>query len=117
MWGILAESLSTHLPEHAKTLHLSFSLADAARLEQLVREAGFADARVSREVRRGAIPSFDEYWTPIEAGTGSLPQAYLALPEASRRAVREEVRERLTHFASEGRLEMSVEMLVASGQA
>jgi ubiquinone/menaquinone biosynthesis C-methylase UbiE len=117
MWGILAETLSAHLPEHAKTLHLSFSLADAARLEQLVRAAGFADARVSREVRRGVISSFDEYWTPIEAGTGSLPQAYLALPEASRRAVRDKVHERLTHFASEGGLEMTVEMLVASGQA
>jgi ubiquinone/menaquinone biosynthesis C-methylase UbiE len=71
---ILAETLSTYLPEHANTFHLSFSLADATRLEQLVREAGFADARVSREVRRGVIPSFDEYWLPIEAGTGSLPK-------------------------------------------
>ena len=117
MWGILAETLAAYLPEHAKTLHVSFSLADATQLEQLVRGAGFVDARVSREVRRDVIASFDEYWAPIEAGTGSLPQAYLALPETARCAVRDEVRERLARFASAGRLELSVEMLIASGQA
>jgi ubiquinone/menaquinone biosynthesis C-methylase UbiE len=116
MWGILAETLSAYLPQHAKTLHLSFSLADATHLEQLVHAAGFADARGSREVRREVTVSFSEYWAPIEAGTGSLPQAYLALSEASRHAVRDKVQERLTPFATEGRLEMSVEMLIASGR-
>ena len=117
MWGILAETLSDYLPEHKKTLHLSFSLADAAKLEGLVRAAGFSDARVTREVRRDVISSFDEYWAPIESGTGSLPQAYLALPESSRRAVQARVRERLLRFESGGQLELSVEMLIASGQA
>jgi len=117
MWGILAETLSDHIPEHTKTLHLSFSLADGAQLEALFRVAGFSNARVTRELRRGVIPSFDEYWTAIESGTGSLPQAYLALPESSQRAVRAEVRERLLRFESGGRLELSVEMLIASGCA
>ena len=117
MWGILAETLSDYLPEHAKTLNLSFSLADAAQLELLFRAAGFSGTRVTREVRRDVIPSFDEYWAPIESGTGSLPQAYLALPEPSRRAVQAKVRELLVRFESNGRLELSVEMLIASGQA
>ena len=117
MWGILAETLSDYLPGHKKALHLSFSLADAAKLEGLVRAAGFSDARVTREVRRDVISSFDEYWAPIESGTGSLPQAYLALPEPSRRAVQARVRERLLRFESGGQLELSVEMLIASGQA
>jgi ubiquinone/menaquinone biosynthesis C-methylase UbiE len=117
MWGILAETLSEYPPEHTNILNLSFSLADAAQLELLLRAAGFSGTRVTREVRREIIPSFDEYWAPIESGTGSLPQAYLALPESSRRAVRAKVRERLVGFESEGRLELSVEMLIASGQA
>jgi SAM-dependent methyltransferase len=117
MWGILAETLSDYLPEQTKILNLSFSLADAAQLELLLRAAGFSGTCVTREVRREIIPSFDEYWAPIESGTGSLPQAYLALPEPSRRAVQAKVRERLVGFESEGGLELSVEMLIASGQA
>jgi len=117
MWGILAETLSGVLPEHAKTLHLSFALADAARLERMLGTAGFSDVRVTRETRQGRIPSFDEYWAPIEAGIGSLPQAYLALPEESQQAVREEVRRKLMQFETDGELALSVEMLIASGRA
>ena len=117
MWGILAETLSGILPEHAKTLHLSFALADATQLEQMLGAAGFSDVRVTRETRQGRIPSFAEYWAPIEAGIGSLPQAYLALSEESRLTVRDEVRRKLMHFETNGELAMSVEMLIASGQA
>ncbi len=56
------------------------------------------------------IESFEDYWGPIKAGTGQMPQAYLALPEPRRRAVREEVHERLSRFESNGRLLMSVEI-------
>lgn len=45
-------------------------------------------------LRLGIIDSFDDYWDSIEAGIGLMPQAYLALPEPSRRAVREEVQAR-----------------------
>jgi hypothetical protein len=62
------------------------------------------------------VESFDDYWKPIEAGIGSIPQAYLALPEVDRRSVREEVRERLSQFESDGQLLMSVEMLIGSGR-
>jgi len=54
---------------------------------------------------------------PIEAGTGQMPQAFLALPESSRRAVREEVNARLSEFESNGRIAMSLEMLIAAGRA
>ena len=40
------------------------------------------------ETRTGIIASFDDYWSPIEAGTGQMPQAYPALPESTRWAVR-----------------------------
>jgi ubiquinone/menaquinone biosynthesis C-methylase UbiE len=117
MWGVLADALSRHLPDQREALHLSFALADPERLEHLFRMAGFRDVRVKREARQGTIESFDDYWAPIEAGTGQMPQAYLALPESSRRAVREEVQARLAEFESGGRLVMDVEMLIGAGRA
>ena len=120
MWGILAEILSRYLPDQIQKLHLSFALGDAARLEQMFIDVGFRDVRdvrVDRETREGIVGSFDEYWAPIEAGTGQMPQAYLSLPEPSRRAVRTDVRERLSQFESNGRYAMSAEMLIGTGCA
>lgn len=117
MWGILAETLGRYLPEKAEELNLSFRLADAQRLEQLFLAAGFRDVGVVGETREGTVTSFDEYWAAIEAGTGQLPQAYLALPEPDRRAVRATVRSRLSHFEVSGRIVMNVEMVIGSGCA
>jgi ubiquinone/menaquinone biosynthesis C-methylase UbiE len=117
MWGVLADTLSRHLPEQRDALHLGFALADPERLADLFRTAGFRDVRVKRETRQGTIESFDAYWAPIEAGTGQMPQAYHALPEANRRAVREEVQARLAEFESHGQLVMSAEMLIGAGRA
>ena len=117
MWGILTDVLSRFLPEQRDILHLSFALADPIGLERLFTRAGFRDIRVEREKREDVIESFDEYWDPIEAGIGSIPQAYLTLSEADRRFVREEVRARLSPFKSDKRLFMSLEMLIASGRA
>jgi hypothetical protein len=93
------------------------TLADPKRLEHLLANAGFRDIRVEREKREDVVASFDDYWAPIEMGTGSIPQAYVALSEPDRRSVREEVRERLSQFESNGRLYMSVEMLIGRGRA
>src|SRR5262249_7721672 len=117
MWGALAETLTRHLPDQRDVLNLSFALADAGRPDQLLAAAGFREISVKREIRASEFESFDDYWNPIEEGTGSLPQAYLALPESSRRAVRAEVHDRLARFESGSRLVMSVEMLIASGLA
>jgi hypothetical protein len=46
-----------------------------------------------------------------------MPQAYLALSQVDRLSVREEVRKRLSQFESNGRLFMSIEMLLGSGRA
>ena len=117
MWGPLAEALSRYLPDQSAAFHLGFALADGRRLEHMFMATGFRDVRVTAETRHGAIASFDEYWAAVEAGTGQMPLAYLTLSEASRRAVREEVRTKLLPYVSEGRLEMSVEMLVGRGRA
>lgn len=117
MWGILADVLSRFLPEQRDIIHLSFALADPHRLERLLAGAGFRDVRVEPEKREDVIESFDEYWDPIEAGVGSIPQSYLTLSDVDRRSVREEVRARLSRFESGGKLFMSVEMLIGSGRA
>jgi ubiquinone/menaquinone biosynthesis C-methylase UbiE len=117
MWGVLAEALSRQLPEQRDTLHLTFALADPERLAHLLKMAGFRDVRVQRETHQGTIASFDDYWAPIEAGTGQLPQAYLALPASRRQAVREEVQTRLAACETDGRLVMTVEMLIGAGRA
>ena len=62
------------------------SLADLARLESLLIGAGFREVRVERQTREDGFDSIDEYWEPIEAGVGSIPQIYLTLPDAARRA-------------------------------
>jgi len=117
MWGVLADTLSRYLPDQRDVLHLSFALADARHLKQLMAMAGFGEISVKRNTRTSSLPSFDDYWTPIEQGAGSLPQAYRALPEPSRLAVRAEVHSRLAEFQSGGRLVMSVEMLIGAGRA
>jgi ubiquinone/menaquinone biosynthesis C-methylase UbiE len=117
MWGVLAEVLGHLLPEQRPIVQLAFSLADPARLESLLISAGFQEVRVERETREGSFDSFDEYWEPIEAGIGSIPQIYLTLPDAARRGVRQEVRTKLAEFESGGRLSMSIEMLIGSGCA
>jgi ubiquinone/menaquinone biosynthesis C-methylase UbiE len=117
MWGILADALSRFLPEQRNIIYLSFALADPNRLESILADAGFRDIRVDREKREDVVESFDDYWNPIEVGIGSMPQAYLALSQVDRLSVREEVRKRLSQFESNGRLFMSIEMLLGSGRA
>jgi SAM-dependent methyltransferase len=116
MWGNLAEVLSHFLPELREVLFLSFALQDPNRLDAMLVGAGFRDVRVERAIREGSFESFADYWEPIEAGVGSI-QAYLRLVAADRRAVREEVRSRLSRFELNGKLRISVEMLIGSGRA
>ena len=83
MWGVLADTVGRLRPELWKMLHLSFALDDPVRLTQLLKDAGFADIHVELETREDAFAGFDEYWAPIEAGSGSIPQGYLSPPTPS----------------------------------
>ncbi len=117
MWGIPADVLSRHLPELRNVLFLSFALHDPNRLEGMLVGSGFRDVRVERTAREDSFESFADYWEPIEAGVGSIPQSYLRLAPADRQAVREEVRSCLSRYELNGKLRMSVEMLIGSGRA
>jgi hypothetical protein len=46
-----------------------------------------------------------------------MPQANLTLAEVDRRAMRDEVRTQLSKFVPQGKLLMSVEMLIGKGRA
>jgi SAM-dependent methyltransferase len=117
MWGILADAICHFRPALRNILYLSFSLGDPQRLEGLLTGAGFRDVHVERETRADVTDNFDAYWDPIEAGTGSIPQAYLRLSHADRRSVREEVKAQLSRFESNGKLHMSIEMLIGRARA
>jgi SAM-dependent methyltransferase len=117
MWGILADAVSRFLPALRDTIYLSFSLGDATRFKGLLTGAGFRDVRVERETREDITASFDEYWDPIEAGIGSIPQSYLTLSDKDRRSVREEVKVRLSRFEANGKLLMGIEVLIGRGRA
>jgi ubiquinone/menaquinone biosynthesis C-methylase UbiE len=117
MWGILAEELGRRLPEQRAVLNLSFCLADQNRLFALFADAGFRDIVIERAERHDTVESFDAYWEPIEGGVGSIPQTYLTLSELDRRGVREEVKARLSRFEVDGKLVLSVEMLIGRGRA
>ena len=115
MFGILKEALSRQQPGQRDVLHRQFSLGNPDRLKELLAAAGFQKVSVTRETREIVYVSFDDYWDPIEAGGGRSGQIYLGLPEAARHAVREEVRQRLAQFDSNGRLVMEAEALIACG--
>jgi SAM-dependent methyltransferase len=114
-WGVLADVLSRHLPEQTAVLHLSFRLAPHDQLARLLVDAGLDGVRVAHHVRHRTFTSFDDYWAPIEAGAGQLPQAYRSLAAPTRDVVKTEVRERLAPAATDGRLELDVEVLIGDG--
>ena len=117
MWGILADAVSRRLPAETERLNQSFRLSNVDYLKWMFHSVGFHDVSVWRETKAGRCESFDQYWAPIEAGVGLIPQLYRSLPVAVRSAVRKEVRAGLSRFEQDGRLVMSVEMLIGCGRA
>jgi ubiquinone/menaquinone biosynthesis C-methylase UbiE len=114
-FGVLADALSRHFPDHRDMLYSPAALADPDRLEQLLATAGLRHVSVVKETREIAFESFDEYWSGIEAGGGRLGQFYLELGDRERRAVRDEVSRRMALFESNGRLVLRAEALIAVG--
>ena len=107
-------AIGRHAPVLAQAAARLFSLGDAARLRGLFERAGFGGVEIAAETGRLAFPSFDAYFESVERGGGSTGEAYIALPEEARRAVREEVRRDLGDTG--GPIEVKVEVRIASGR-
>lgn len=105
--------IARYVPSLAEATARTFSVGHAARLRALFEGADFHDLQTSTEAHRFELPSFEAYFGPFERGGGSSGQAYLTLPEAARRAVREEVRRNLGDMG--GPIGIEVELLFASG--
>ena len=105
--------IARRVPSLVEATARTFSLGDEARLCSLFEGAGFRDVETTTEAHRFVVPSFDAYFEPFEQGGGSSGQAYVVLPEAERRAVREEVRSNLGDTG--GPIAIEVELRFASG--
>jgi ubiquinone/menaquinone biosynthesis C-methylase UbiE len=106
--------IARRVPSLAEATARTFSLGGEARLRSLFEGAGFRDVETTTEVHRFVLPSFEAYFEPFEQGGGSSGQAYVALPEAERRAVREEVRRNVRDMG--GPIEIEVQEQLASGR-
>ena len=112
--GRINAVIARRVPSLAEATARTFSLGDEARLRFLFEAAGFRDVETTTEAHRFVLPSFEAYFAPFKLGGGSSGQAYIALPEAERRAVREEVKRNLGDTG--GPIGIDVELRFASGR-
>jgi len=110
--GRINALIARRVPSLAEATSRMFSLGDEARLRSLFEQAGFRDVETTTEAHSFMLPSFGAYFEPFAQGGGSTGQAYLGLPAADRRAVREELRRSLDIA---GPIAIEVEMRFASG--
>jgi ubiquinone/menaquinone biosynthesis C-methylase UbiE len=83
------------------------------RLRSLFEAAGFRNVQTAMETLRVGFPSFYDYFSGVENGTGNVGQEYLTLPRDIRQAVREDVRREIGD--SGGPIELDVDITFASG--
>ena len=109
----LIRALARYAPQLAEAADRMFSLDDTTRLRSLFEGAGFRNVETATDVQRITRPSFAAYFAPYERGGGSIGQAYAALPEEARSAVREEVRHGLGDTG--GAIAIDCQIRLASG--
>jgi ubiquinone/menaquinone biosynthesis C-methylase UbiE len=111
--GLIRGVIARHVPAKAGEYERFFSPGEGERLRALFEGAGFAEVEISTQTMRFVFPSFDAYFGGVERGEGHMGQEYTALPEAVRRAVREEMRREVGDTG--GPIEVGVEVRFASG--
>ncbi len=115
LMGRVLPVIARHAPSEAVATGHHFSLGGERRLRSLFEAAGFSGVEIATETLRFAFPSFDAYFAGVDRGAGNVGQAYTALPEEVRRAVREETRREVGGEAG-GPVEVEVEIRFASGR-
>ena len=106
-------ALARYAPQLAQAADRMFSLDDATLLRSLFERTGFRNVETATDVQQITRPSFAAYFAPYERGGGSIGQAYAALPEEARSAVREEVRHGLGDTG--GAIAIDCQIRLASG--
>ena len=106
--------IARHVPSLSEAIKRTFSLGDEARLCSMFEAAGFLDVVTTTEAHTFILPSFEAYFGPFAQGGGSSGQAYVALPEDERRAIREDVRRNVGDTG--GPIAIDVELRFASGR-
>jgi SAM-dependent methyltransferase len=112
--GFVRAAIARHVPPKAAEAAAFFSLGDERHLRSLFERAGFEKVEIGAETLPFCFPSFDAYFGGVERGEGHMGQEYTALPEETRRAVREEVRREVG--GTGGRVEVVVEVRIGGGQ-
>ena len=107
-------AIARYVPSLLEAATRVFSIGDEAKLKSLFEMAEFRDVEITTEAHHFVLPSFDAYFEPFERGGGSPGQALLSLPEETRRAVREAVRNDLRDTG--GPIEIEVEYRFGSGR-
>ena len=106
--------IARHRPALADAVARLFALGDEARLRSMFGAAGFVDFETTTEKHTFVLPSFDAYYGPFERGGASTGQLLATMPEATRQAVREEMRQALNDTG--GPIAIEVEHRIASGR-
>jgi ubiquinone/menaquinone biosynthesis C-methylase UbiE len=106
--------IARYVPSLAPDASRLFSLGDEARLRALYGGARFQDVEVTTASHRFGVPSFEEYFEPVERGWSSSGQVFVSLSEETKRAVREDVRRDVGDTG--GPIQIEVEFRFASGQ-
>lgn len=93
-----------------------FPICQPEPLAALFAAAGLQDV----EVRAVDIPTgfrdFDDFWTPFLGGQGAAPRYAMALPEATRSALREQLRNQMP-AAADGSISLIARAWAARGRA
>jgi hypothetical protein len=79
------------------------ALADRARLDALVADAGFSSTTIEAVDMAWRFADANDYWRFLVDLT-ALGPLVRSLPDAAREAVRAAIDERLTHFARDGEI-------------
>ena len=91
-----------------------FSLDDAGRLADVLRQAGLRDVLVGELSTPARAPSFDEWWTATRGLAGPLTALLEQMPEPALRALEERLREAVAPYETAQGLEIPGVCLVAA---
>ena len=75
MQAQINDMVARHLPSLADAVARTVALAEAAELQLLFNEVGFADFETDTVRHTFVLPSFDAYYGPFERGGASTGQA------------------------------------------